>query len=186
MFALEIAADAWLTGPWSPMAATSTSLAQAVGVLFVILGDLRYFVLLERYREPRRAGVHVAVRAVGWSLLVPLASQLAMRAAPALFEEPRAVYLVYELLFVALLTALRALVAPSRDANAWIARLATFELVQYVLWATADVVLLARSDDSDVGFAIRIIPNLMYYALFLVLVTVTLPRAPHARRSSRA
>ena len=186
-FALEIVADAWLTGPWSPVS-TATSLAQALSVAFVVLGDLRYFVLIERDAAPRRAGSSVAIRAVGWSILVPLAVKLAMRAAPALFANPRAIFLVYELLFVALLLVLRAVVLPrrataaqeklgERNASVWIARLTTFELVQYGLWATADIVLLARGDDNDVGLAIRIFPNLMYYVFFLVFVAVTAPRS---------
>ena len=43
-------------------------------------------------------------------------------------------------------------------------RLTQFEIAQYVLWAGADVVILSG---HDVGYLLRLLPNAMYYALFV-------------------
>jgi hypothetical protein len=36
-----------------------------------------------------------------------------------------------------------------------------FVLLYYGLWATADVIILATG--SDLGFALRVVPNVLYY-----------------------
>src|SRR5256885_17169721 len=48
--AFEILADATLTGPWSPVPQVK-ALATAVPLAFVIIGDARYFLLVERVRH---------------------------------------------------------------------------------------------------------------------------------------
>gem|GEM_PF-5782227 len=47
-----------------------------------------------------------------------------------------------------------------------------FVTVQYTLWATADVLILAG---HDAGFALRLAPNALYYGLFLPFVYATAP-----------
>ncbi|MCW5833106.1 MAG: hypothetical protein KIS78_11960 [Labilithrix sp.] len=57
-------------------------------------------------------------------------------------------------------------------------RLAAFFGLTYALWAGADVLLLATS--ADVGYGLRIAPNVLYYVLFVPYVLKLAP-APEAR-----
>lgn len=166
-FAVVCALDAWLTGPWTPLAQDGAAMT-AAGVFFVIAGDLRYFVFVERaLRGPRLASWAIAA---AWSLAVPVTMQIA-RAAGVSRLEPRWTFLVYELAFLALAIALRAFVLPRRvasaepEARAFVLRLTTFEIVQYAGWAAADIVLLFTK--ADVGHLLRVLPNVLYYACFL-------------------
>ncbi len=178
-FVLAILADATLTGPWSPVSPGGAA-AAALGLVFVILGDARYFLLVERARAGRLSGRAAAI-AFGFSLIVPGASFVVRQASPRLFADMRVVFFAYEGLFVVLAVGLRAwLPQRLRDATAgeraWALRATEFEIAQYALWALADALILAG---LDVGFALRLIPNTMYYALFLPFVAWTAPRASH-------
>jgi hypothetical protein len=48
-----------------------------------------------------------------------------------------------------------------------------FEIAQYALWALADVIILGG---HDVGYALRLVPNTMYYVLYLPFVAWSAPR----------
>ena len=153
--ALLAAADGWLGGPWSPLAPDSAA-ATAAGVFFVIAGDLRYFLATRLGKvSPARA----LSRATALAFVMPLVSQLAVRV-PFPQAPARVVYFTYELgmIVVVLLDALRA----PRDAAS--RALLRYELVQYALWATADLVLLAGIES---GYGLRIVPNVLYYAGFV-------------------
>jgi hypothetical protein len=63
---------------------------------------------------------------------------------------------------------------PVRD---FIVKLSLFELVQYLGWAAADVVIFTV---GDVGFLARIPPNLMYYAAFVPFAWITAPKEARA------
>ena len=49
-------------------------------------------------------------------------------------------------------------------------------LLYYGLWAAADALLLATGADS--GFALRVIPNLLYYGGFIAALARLAPRQP--------
>ena len=165
VFQIEILADAWLTSPWSLMPASS-----AVAVTFVVLGDLRFFVLLERFSFPDRIHRWTA-SALVLSFIVPLASIPAQS-----FWSGRVLFLTYELAFFVLAAVIRFVVLPRRAIDSairsWLVRLTNFELVQYATWAFADVVILLG---ADVGFLVRLIPNTMYYAAFVPFAWLTAP-----------
>ena len=58
-------------------------------------------------------------------------------------------------------------VVPRIEDDAWrrfVRDLTHFEMAQYVAWASADVVILSG---VDVGYGMRLVPNLMYYAAFV-------------------
>ena len=179
LFGAEIVADATLTGGWSPIPATSPW-SSRVGVIFVILGDLRYFWLQERAVGAQFGGP-VAARAVGLSLLVPILSFVVPALAPGLFTG-RALFLLYEVLLfvwalVFWLLRSRSRLAPGPEAQA-ARELLLFELVQYGSWALADVLILSG---IEAGYALRLIPNTMYYALFLPFVLWRFPSAAPPR-----
>ncbi|MDP1825207.1 MAG: hypothetical protein Q8L48_18255 [Archangium sp.] len=174
-FTAMTALDAFFTGALSPLPAGG-ALAQPVSIAFVILGDLRLFVLLERFRGEARWPVAVG-RAVAWSFLVPVAQAIAIRSAPGTFTDLRRIYLVYELLFVVLAAGLLITRYPSRAAKSpalgWYATsLVGFFLVQYALWVACDVLILTG---ADFAYALRFVPNALYYGLFLVFAAWRAP-----------
>jgi hypothetical protein len=167
VFQLEILIDAWLTSRFTPLAAGSTAATAAV-VTFVILGDLRYFVLIERFGR----GAGWIWRAALWSLVVPVIST------PVRFlwkGDVRVLFLSYELLFVALALVMRFGVLPRlvlSNHRRWLDALTVYLLAQYVLWASADVIILAG---VDAGFGLRLAPNIMYYVGFVLFAWLTAP-----------
>lgn len=165
-FQLLILTDAWLTSAWSPFA-DGTAAKTAVAVTFVILGDLRYLLILQRFgldEEKAASPLRRWAVPLAASLVVPIASKVV---AVGWADQPRVLFLVYELMFAALAIGVLVVVLPRRrDAQAplWVKRLTQFEIAQYILWASADVVILSG---HDVGFLLRLVPNVMYYALFV-------------------
>ena len=179
VFAVEIALDAWCTGGWTPLG--EGDLAQNIAIVFVILGDWRYFVLVERYATggSPREGASPWLRALLWALAIPIISGVGTRVFPEFFASPRWIFLVYELMFLGLALFLGLVVLPRRLASVspavrrFVLGVTWFEAAQYALWAYADVVILTY---GDVGFAFRLIPNALYYAFFLPFVLWTAPR----------
>ncbi len=171
IFTLEIVTDALFTGGWTPVRSPS-GLATTLSAMFVVLGDFRYFLLVE-YVLASRFSVGVFLRALGLALVIPLAT------APLSFGDSRVLFLVYESAFVALALLMRFVLIPLRaaklpsDRRGFLAMLTGFELVQYLGWAIADVRILAG---HDIGHLIRIVPNLFYYAGFLWFAWFALPK----------
>lgn len=196
IFGLEILADCTLTGGWTPIPPGS-SLGTPVSVAFVILGDLRYFLLIEAVRGGEGLTRGPLRRAAALSFVVPLVVFGLRSAVPALLAM-RPFFLVYESLLFALALAhgLHALhttrrvhatgvpVMPGNDEHprdaiippgtwTFMRALLTFELAQYGLWVLSDVLILGGFEP---GHALRIVPNSMYYAFFLPFVWWRAPR----------
>ncbi len=164
---LLAALDALCTGPWSPFSG-SPAWNTAASVVFVILGDARFLVLLQ---DPTLSAAHRR-RSLGRGLLVAtgfsLAAYVASRALPASMQSPRYLFLTYELLFLGLLLLIRRWLPLAEDAQVRRAqrRLTRFEFLQYGLWVTADLWLLYGGRWADYGYALRLLPNTLYYAGF--------------------
>lgn len=174
-FGFTTALDAWCTGAFSPIPA---SLQSGVAIGFVIVGDLRLFVVVEHAFGPARAWW---ARAVAWAFLVPVLQAVAIRAWPETFAEPRRIYLVYELLFLALGLLLRFGWLPRRartpgegspEAREWALGAVGWFVLQYGLWATADVLILMG---AEWALLLRIVPNALYYAGFVSWLVLTHP-----------
>jgi len=184
LFTVEILADALATGGWSPLTFLKSPWASPISIAFVILGDFRYFLLVARHGRLPAATPGDATPTAAWAsaaalaLIVPVASALVTRFLPPRLADVRWTFLIYEVMFVALALALRFAWLPRRldrtpaAVRAWLLAVTGFELAQYVLWAAADVIILAG---ADAGFALRLVPNAMYYALFLPFVCRTAP-----------
>ncbi len=171
VFAALIAVDATFAGPFSPLRQDGLA-ASLVGVAFVIVGDFRYFLIVEGSRPRRRSfGVVVGI-AIGLAFVVPLVLQ-AVRLSPVAPTDLRKVYLIYEVCFVLLLL-LYGLVL-GRASNAFERGLLRFELTQYLAWASVDVLMLVTH--KDVLHAVRIMPNILYYVAFV-------PYALHAQKTA--
>lgn len=187
LFTVEIMADALVTGGLSPTAG-HPALHQQLGILFVILGDFRYFLLVERFLAPGGSGpspspspnrARFTALALGQSFLVPVLSYAVMAAIPSTRENPRVTFLLYEAMFTVLALVLRFVVLPRRlkgrpEAEAQFLRSVTsFVLAQYAGWALADVLILSG---ASFGYGARLIPNTMYYAGFLPYVYLKAPK----------
>lgn len=176
VFGLEIAADALASAPFIHL---PSGVGAVVAIFFVVAGDFRVFLLVERCAAPRGLALAGGLRALGLAVLVPLASAGIRLAVPVVAATPRLQYLAYEGLFVVLALVLRFAILPRRlegrdaETRQWALDVMLFALVQYVLWVAADVLLLAGLMPAH---AVRIVPNLMYYALFLPFVYGRAPR----------
>ncbi|MBK8256628.1 MAG: hypothetical protein IPK82_28650 [Polyangiaceae bacterium] len=180
VFAFEIAADALLTGALSPIP-KGAWWGTPVSVAFVILGDFRFFLVASvAGKAPTESFFHPVKRAVVWAFVVPVVSYLLRSFVPVLAAPMRVTFLTYELLFFALAITMRALILPRTmresplEIRRFVAHLTIFEIVQYGLWATADILILTG---FDIGFLLRFLPNTMYYALFLPFVFWRAPAA---------
>ena len=65
----------------------------------------------------------------------------------------------------------------SPEVSRWLREVTGFVAVQYALWALADAVILWV---HPAGFLLRVVPNVLYYGLFVGYVFL---RAPPAIRS---
>jgi len=156
-------ADAWLTSNHVyAIGVLEGWAARLVPLFFVLAGDFRFLLLL---------GVGTAAGGIAWSrtrvcvaaglaAIVPLLSQGIVAVLPESSSGSRILFLVYEISFFAL-TLLLLRVHPNLARNAWLRVISRFVLLYYGLWAGADVILLATG--SDIGFLVRVIPNLLYY-----------------------
>lgn len=170
---LAMAADALAS---SPFVKIPGSLGTAVAVAFVIVGDFRLFLVTERCAAVPGSRAYFG-RALALSLVVPLLSTAVRLGVPVVAATARLQFLVYEALFVVLavgyrVTLSRRLAAATPEVRRWALGVTTFVLVQYALWALADVLVLARFEP---GLALRLVPNIMYYALFLPTVYLLAP-----------
>jgi hypothetical protein len=164
-----ICVDAWLTGALRP----GTAYGQAIGIFFVIAGDLRYFALVERFTGGK---LH---HAIALAFLVPISQTVMMELWPGPFQGKRAIFLSYEAMFVVaclLIWNVRyaakvSTLAP--NVAIFLQRLTAFEVIQYVLWASADVLIL---NGQDWALLLRLVPNALYYGGFLWFVTLFSPR----------
>jgi hypothetical protein len=176
--------DAWLTaddvagfGALGPLASA------VVPTFFVIVGDTRALLVFECATDDgeiplSRAGV---LRAALWSLVVPVASALLRAALPDVPWRMRVVFLFYEVAFAALVTARFRLGAGKERAPGWTRPVVRYVLVYYVLWALADVMILAG---LDAGYLVRVVPNVLYYGGLLAMVSLAAPAPKRSLASS--
>ncbi len=169
--------DAWLTANHVyGLGSLPEGLAGIVPLFFVLAGDFRYLLLAESATAagevaPTARGV---VRAAGLTVLVPVFSQVVLWLLPESLSAPRVLYLVYELAFAALVVGLIAR-HPQVRALPWLRRVSFFVLLYYGLWASADAILLATG--SDWGFALRVVPNVLYYGGLIAVIAAAAPRS---------
>jgi hypothetical protein len=174
IFAAEIVADATITGAWSPVP-TDSPWYEVFAIVFVILGDLRYFLLADWFSRPGASLARVLKFVVPISFAIPLLTGVGSRVI-AVLAEPRVLFLAYEILLLLLVVALQSRVFGRREAPkahaAYVRRLSGFVAIQYLGWACADVLILSG---HDVGHVLRIVPNVLYYAAFLPFVLAMAP-----------
>lgn len=177
------ALDAWLTSdPVPGIGALPDGLASTLQLVFVLAGDYRYLLLVfaataDGRFAPQPGG---AVHAAALALVVPVSAQLA---ASLLGGGARVLFLVYELAFLALAAAI-ARYHPQARRLPWVRALSGFVMLYYALWASADALLLAHG--SDLGYALRVLPNLLYYGGFAAALAWLAPSAQRSRPAPAA
>ena len=176
-FAVETVLDPFATGPLSRwLGISGTGAGTAVLIFFVLLGDFRVLLLLQRLARPALARERLLAESAAWTLVVPLVALSARELLDTLVGPlgENAIWLLYELAFLALALWLRQValprwVGPGRERRLrYLQGVATYVAVYYALWATADV--LIQTLELDVGWGLRVIPNQLYYAFYLPFV----------------
>lgn len=178
--------DAWLTanhvyGFGGPL---PKALSGAVPLFFVLAGDLRFLLLVEggtrdgAFALPSRS----LLRALALMLIVPLFAQGVLSVIPPPWDSARMLFLVYEVAFVVLCATLLR-IHPGLRRTPWLRSLTAYVMLYYTLWATADVVILATG--SDLGFGLRVVPNLLYYGGFVAAVAWLPPSRDAMERTAR-
>ena len=177
VFALETMLDPFAGGPllrWLGLTGAQT----AVMVLFVLLGDFRVFLLafvLAARAGDGRLRVREVAAACGWTLVVPViavAGEAAVRAAMIAPPE-QSIWIVYEIAFVAMALVWRQVIVPARvpperaPMRAYLRAIWGYAAVYYALWATADLLIVAG---LDAGWALRLVPNQLYYGWYVPFV----------------
>lgn len=156
-------ADAWLTservigiGPLSGWAGS------AVPLFFVLAGDLRYLLLVTAADDQGRVSIRprIVAGAVGLTVIVPIVSRTVVALLPESHDGARVLYLVYELSFVLLTLGLMRF-HRNVCSIAWLGSVSRFVALYYGLWAGSDLIILATG--SDLGFGLRVVPNVLYY-----------------------
>jgi len=134
---------------------------------------VRVFLLLFRMARPERPLGTSLARAAAWTFVVPVATGLVNTALHAMRPglPSQTIWLVYELLFLAMALWLRGVRVPSEVGPNDPVRLralqsvAGYVAVYYALWALADVLILVFG--LDAGWLLRVVPNQLYYAFWL-------------------
>ncbi len=175
--------DALRSGAWSPLHLLASPHEDNIGLLFVLFGDFRFFLLVERFAcRPKigafeRTAPKAWLTAIGLTVIAPLLSLALMQVYPTRFTG-RWTYLFWELLLVGLVTVYRSASLPKRLATApdavrkWLFQISLFETVQYALWASADIIIFLG---ADAGFLLRVVPNVLYYGVFLWFAALRAP-----------
>jgi hypothetical protein len=179
IFALETIIDPIVGGPLArALGIADGPGATVILVLFVLLGDLRVYLLLFgllAVAAGRRWTVALA-RAAAWTLLVPAgayALNTALHAAASGIPSS-SIWPIYEALFMIVALLLRGRVVdtrvvPLRPAlHRYLRAMLLYVAVYYGAWFVAD--LLIQIGGLDVGWLLRVVPNQLYYALWVPVV----------------
>jgi len=177
IFGVETILDPVATGPLTRWLGVGDSAAgTAILLSFVLLGDFRVYLLLFRLAAIDRPLTHAVRTAAAWTLLVPVTAYAADRTLHAAVEglPTETIWLIYELAFLAVALWLRGsgiaarMTQPDRPLQARLESIAGYVAIYYALWATADVLTMVIG--LDAGWALRVVPNQLYYAFFLPFV----------------
>jgi hypothetical protein len=174
VFSVETLLDSFATGPLSGwLGLLGTAGGTALMVAFVLIGDFRVLYLVRRLARPRANPLRTAAL---WTLPVPLfawalESDLRRRwpTLPA-----QTIWLVYELGFLALSLFWRTVLVPRWTAGEeahrapFLGAVLSYAVAYYALWASADALVMVFG--LDAGWALRMIPNQLYYSFFVPFV----------------
>jgi hypothetical protein len=185
VFLVLILADATVTGAWSPVP-MGTPAYTAFSVLFIILGDLRYFVLAERVTRPTDTFLRTLAFSLPASFAIPVASEI-MRQTLPFMQDDRVLYVVYESAMVVLVLSLQRLRFARRAVDPattrWVREVSLLFAGLYFGWASCDVLLLCG---VEAGHLLRIVPNVLYYGALLPFILLRAPPSQSQRAHASA
>jgi hypothetical protein len=174
VFTLETILDPIATRPaLSWLGLEGGRIADVAMVPFVLLGDFRVFLLVLRVAQPARALGPTLGEAAAWTCLVPAVAgtlTAALRASVAGLPS-MTIWMVYEAAFLVLALVLRARLVPARvdparpAVRAYLRAIFTYVATYYALWVAADLAIVVGG--LDLGWALRIVPNLLYYVAWV-------------------
>ncbi len=175
--------DAMVTGAWFHLGGAEWEYFGPLAFFFVLAGDFRYFLLVHRYAGDFEAtswgGARVWGKAVAWTLVPALVSGALQWGFPDAFAQRWMSYLVYELVMVALASMFLVNILPQmtegrpESVQRWLKGVTIVELAHYVLWALSDMLILSG---VEFGFALRFVPDVIYYAVFIPVVYLLAPK----------
>ena len=173
VFTLETILDPIATRPalgW--LGLEGTRIADVAMVPFVLLGDFRVFLLVVRVAQPTRALGPTLAEAAAWTCLVPaVAGTLTATLHASVDGLPSMIiWMVYEGAFLILALVLRRRFVPARveagrpAVRAYLRAIFTYVATYYALWLAADIAIVGG---LDLGWALRIVPNQLYYVAWV-------------------
>ena len=187
--------DPFMTGPLLEYTGSKNSLGGTLTQFaFVLLGDLRVLLLAIGVARPERSLRRNLLWALALSLVVPVLAGGAYGLARAIWPDihGQTLWMIYEFGFLSLCILLSRNWVPrilaGGDANphnasaiAFLRALFGFSAAYYALWWFADWIIVVGG--LDLGWALRIVPNQLYYALWVPFVYM---RFFSARRENAA
>jgi hypothetical protein len=139
---------------------------------FVLLGDYRVFALVFVVAQPGRSRPIALLEAAGWTLIVPAIAYATTQAIGALRGPlpATALWIAYQTSFTLLALWLIVRLVPARvgieraPVRRYLQTVLAFVCAYYVLWTTADLLVLGG---HEWGWGLRVVPNLLYYGVFV-------------------
>ena len=180
VFALETMLDPIATGPLLKSPALRNTLAATlVPFVFVYLGDLRVLLVARAVMRPAEPFGRTLGFAAAASAIVPIATGVLYTVHRAIWPnaDGQWMWMIYEAGFLALCVVATRVWLPRESARghgidgegrAFLAALFGFAAAYYALWLAADVLIVVAG--LDLGWAIRMLPNLLYYAFWAPFV----------------
>lgn len=175
-FAVATMIDPISTGPLAHSEGIDGTFASTLILFFfVLLGDLRVLLLAIGVARPERSLGQNLGWAAGTTLIVPITAG-ACYFGLGLFVgdlHSQALWMFYEAGFLILCIVLSRRWIPqifgsdpsALEKTRYIRALFGFSAAYYALWLAADVLIVVA--DLDLGWAIRIVPNQLYYAFWV-------------------
>jgi hypothetical protein len=175
-FAVETMLDPIATGPlldleffadrWS---------ATLIPFLFVLLGDLRVLLLAIGVARPDRTLRDNLTWALRTALIVPIIAWVGFKIAGWIWPDVhgQVLWMIYEFGFLVLCIYFGRVwlprnLSPEAPMLGFLNTVFGYSAAYYALWLIADVFIVVA--DLDLGWAIRIIPNQLYYAFWAPFV----------------
>lgn len=180
LFAFETMLDPIATGPLLRSEALRNTLAATlVPFAFVYLGDLRVLFVAFAVAEPGAPIARMLCRAAAATAIVPIATGLLYGGVRGLWPDVHGqwLWMIYEagfllLCVLAMRVGLPRAVARGASidpaARAFLGALFGYSAAYYALWLAADVLIVVAG--LDLGWAIRMVPNQLYYAFWTPFV----------------
>lgn len=175
-FAIETMIDPIATGPLIELDLFRDNFAATlIPFLFVLLGDLRVLLLAIGVARPERTLGQNLAWALGVSFVVPAVTGIGFALTRWVWPNihGQVLWMIYEFAFFVLCVVLaRVWVPRSFPENprlvAFLKTIFAYSAAYYALWWIADIIIVVA--DLDLGWAIRIVPNQLYYALWVPFV----------------